>query len=139
MFAGYGLGWSSTPLAGKRPTRDAWQSDPRESLEQALTWAAAGNVGLRTGSNSGIVAIDLDQYKPEFDAAAVASLNLPATVTTTMGGGQCLLHRTGERIGNSAGQARPARGCQSRRRPGGPLHALRRCPDVRKNVPSDVG
>lgn len=37
---GYGLGWWFTPLAGKRPRLTGWQALPRESLQQALAWAA---------------------------------------------------------------------------------------------------
>ena len=30
---GYSLGWSFTPLAGKRPTLEGWQKRPREKLD----------------------------------------------------------------------------------------------------------
>jgi hypothetical protein len=33
---GHSLGWSFTPLAGKRPTLKGWQQRPRETLEEAL-------------------------------------------------------------------------------------------------------
>ena len=69
---GYDLGWSFTPLVGKRPTLKGWQDRPRETLEEALAWAAKGNVGLRTGRISGVVAIDVDP------GADVSDLNLPA-------------------------------------------------------------
>ena len=46
---GHALGWSFTPLNGKRPTLKGWQDRPRETLEKALAWADQGNVGLRTG------------------------------------------------------------------------------------------
>jgi len=55
---GYSLGWSFTPLAGKRPILKGWQKRPREAMEEALAWAAQGNVGLRTGRTSGVVVID---------------------------------------------------------------------------------
>ena len=76
---GYSLGWSFTPLAGKRPVLKGWQSTPRESLEQALAWAAQGNVGLRTGRASGIVVVDVD---PGGD---IEPLDLPGTVTALSG------------------------------------------------------
>ena len=46
---GYSLGWSFTPLNGKSPVLKGWQKRSREKLEEALTWAANGNMGLRTG------------------------------------------------------------------------------------------
>ncbi len=76
---GYGLGWSFTPLDGKRPVLKGWQSAPRESLEQALEWAARGNVGLRTGRASGIVVIDVDP------GADIEPLDLPGTATALTG------------------------------------------------------
>ena len=58
---GYSLGWSFTPLAGKRPILKGWQKRPREAMEEAMAWAAQGNVGLRTGRTSGVVVIDVDE------------------------------------------------------------------------------
>ena len=77
---GFGLGWSFTPLAGKRPVLKAWQKRPRETLQEALAWASRGNVGLRTGRTSGVVVIDVDE------GGDVASLGLPPTVTVRTGG-----------------------------------------------------
>ena len=57
---GYARGWSFTPLNGKVPVLSGWQSAPRESLEQALEWAAQGNVGLRCGQPSGVLVVDVD-------------------------------------------------------------------------------
>jgi len=106
---GYQLGWSFTPLHGKKPFLDGWSSLPKESMEEAMAWAAQGNVGLRTGRISSVVAIDLDEYKPIYDPDAVAALNLPATVTTiTGGGGRCLLYASTAAVGNSAGKLAPA-------------------------------
>ena len=106
---GHDLGWSFTPLHGKKPFLDGWSSLPKESMEEAMAWAAQGNVGLRTGRTSGVVAIDLDEYKPIYDPDAVAALNLPATVTTiTGGGGRCLLYASTAAVGNSAGKLAPA-------------------------------
>lgn len=106
---GHEFGWSFTPLAGKKPTLKGWQDRPRELFDEALAWAAQGNVGLRTGRASGVVAIDLDQYKPEYDPQAVDELTLPPTVTAITGrGGKCMLYRTDQPIGNSAGKLAPA-------------------------------
>ncbi len=97
---GYGLGWSFTPLAGKRPTLKGWQQRPRETLEEALGWAERQNVGLRTGRASGIVVIDVD---PKGD---VAHLDLPPTVTVNTGRphAQHFYFRSNGPLGNSVGK-----------------------------------
>ncbi len=94
------LGWSFTPLSGKKPILTGWQERPRETLEEALEWAAKGNVGLRTGQFSGIVAIDADP------GADIADLGLPPTVTVNTGrpGGRHFYFRCTEPIGNSSGK-----------------------------------
>ena len=95
----YGLGWSFTPLAGKRPKLHGWQSQPRETLEQALAWTIEGNVGLRTGKASGIIVIDIDK------GADIKPLDLPGTVTAYTGGdGMHLYYRCNEPLGNSVGK-----------------------------------
>ena len=97
---GYRRGWSFTPLAGKRPKLKRWQSRPRESLAEALDWAAEGNVGLRTGRISGTVVVDADP------GADVESLGLPETVTAITGRENArhfYFHHRG-RLGNSAGK-----------------------------------
>ncbi len=58
--AGYGRGWSFTPLRGKVPYLRGWQRRPRETVEQALMWAQQRNVGLRTGRMSGVLVFDID-------------------------------------------------------------------------------
>ncbi len=96
---GHKLGWSFTPLNGKVPTLKKWQDRDRETLEQALAWAAKGNVGIRTGSNSGIVVIDVD---PGGDAGP---LNLPATATVRTGrDGLHFYYRCHVPVRNSAGK-----------------------------------
>jgi len=97
---GYRLGWSFTSLVGKRPILKAWQSLPRESLEEALSWASKGNVGLRTGRVSGIVVVDVDP------GADVSDLDLPPTlrVNTGRAGGYHLYYRYAEAVGNSNGK-----------------------------------
>ena len=71
---GYRLGWSFTPLAGKRPILKGWQNRAREPLDEALAWAAHGNVGLRTGRTSGVAVIDVDE------GGDTKPLGLPPTV-----------------------------------------------------------
>ena len=80
---GHGLGWSFTPLNGKRPMLRRWQSRPRETLQQALAWAEQGNVGLRTGRVSGVVVIDVDA------GGEVDALDLPETVAVHTGNVCC--------------------------------------------------
>jgi len=99
---GYGLGWSFTPLTGKRPTLKSWPTLPRETLAEALAWAAQGNVGLRTGAVSGVVVIDADP------GADLAPLDLPATITARTGrDGQHLYYRYTRPVGNSTGKLGP--------------------------------
>ena len=100
---GHAEGWSFTPLDGKRPINKAWPSAPRETLEQALAWAAKGNVGLRTGQTSGVVVIDVDP------GADFESLNLPGTVTALTGrpGAFHLYFRHDGPLGNSSGKLGP--------------------------------
>jgi len=97
---GYRLGWSFTPLNGKAPVLKGWQKRPRESLDEALRWATEGNVGLRTGRTSGLVAVDADP------GADVEALGLPATVKATSGrpGAFHLYFRCTEAVGCSNGK-----------------------------------
>ncbi len=100
---GHEQGWSFTPLAGKRPTLEGWQKRPRETLEEALAWAAQGNVGLRTGKASAVVVIDVD---PGGD---VSGLELPGTVTALTGrpGAYHLYYLCDRPLGNSSGKLGP--------------------------------
>ena len=99
---GHSLGWSFTPLAGKRPILKAWQSRPHEKLEQALAWAAQGNIGLRTGRISGVVVIDVDE------GGSVESLSLlPTAAVRTGGGGTHLYFRFNAPLGNSVSKLGP--------------------------------
>jgi len=95
--------WSFTPLNGKRPILKRWQAEPRETLEQALAWAARGNVGLRSGRSSGIVVIDVD---PGGD---IEPLDLSGTVMVRSGrpGALHLYFRHDGPLGNSAGKLGP--------------------------------
>jgi hypothetical protein len=101
---GHSLGWSFTPLAGKRPTLKSWPTLPRETLAEALAWAEQGNVGLRTGRASDIIAVDVDP------GADIAGLDLPPTVRVNTGrpGAFHLYFRCKEAVGNSAGRLGPS-------------------------------
>lgn len=100
---GYAAGFSYTPLRGKVPQTKGWQSAPRETLEQTLSWAEQGNVGLRTGGASGgLVVVDIDVY-----AGGRVPDGLPETVTVRTGrDGLHLYFRlpAGVCMGNSAGK-----------------------------------
>lgn len=66
-----GLGPWLTPLRGKVPVFDAWQTQPPVDQDTVLDWIDAGyNLGLRCGVRSGRVVIDDDQARsgvPEAD------------------------------------------------------------------------
>lgn len=100
-----GRGWALTPLRGKRPILKDWPNRPSPRLEEVLEWARAGSVGLRTGSISGVVVIDVDAAK----GGSVSHLHLPATVTVITGsGGQHLYFRhPGKTLRNSVGRLAP--------------------------------
>lgn len=101
---GYSLGWSFTPLRGKRPMRIGWQRAERESLQMALDWAAQGNVGLRTGAASGIVVVDID---PGADTEHLPG-DLPPTVEVRTGrGGRHLYYACSRPCPNSASKLAP--------------------------------
>ncbi|NQT19530.1 MAG: bifunctional DNA primase/polymerase [Planctomycetes bacterium] len=99
---GHKMGWSFTPLAGKRPTLQAWQKAPTPPLGDVLKWAKQGNIGLRTGKASSVVVIDVDR------GASYEALNLPATITVyTGGGGMHLYYACDKPLQNSAGRLAP--------------------------------
>jgi hypothetical protein len=103
VWAGHLMGWSFTPLVGKKPVLKGWQSAPHETLQEALGWAAKGNVGLRTGRISGVVVIDADP------GADLSPLSLPETVTALTGrpGARHLYFHHDGPLGNSSGQLGP--------------------------------
>jgi len=102
----YGLGASFTPLNGKVPITKEWAAQPRESLEQALAWAAAGNIGMRTGNSGGIIAVDVES---DAEPGAYEALGLPPTlaVRTGSGGFHYYFRANGHRIKNSASKLVP--------------------------------
>ena len=116
-------GFSFTPIVpptpdgrekGKRPAEGtAWESRPRESLDQAMAWAKSGNVGVRCGAWSAdpagreLLVIDLDVG---FDLAAVNAMGLPHTLTVRTGsGGWHLYYRLpkGVSLGQTCGKLAP--------------------------------
>ncbi|MBK8980673.1 MAG: bifunctional DNA primase/polymerase [Planctomycetes bacterium] len=84
-IAALARGWALTPLDGKRPIRRRWQQEDPPTEQTVLGWLAEGsNLGLRTGTVSGIVVIDDDTT----DGSATASLDLPVTLTVITGSGK---------------------------------------------------
>jgi hypothetical protein len=100
---GYSLGWSYVQLNGKIPTEKNWAARDRESATLAKKWAEAGNVGIRTGKNSGgLVVVDID------DGADISDFDFPDTVTVMTGsGGFHLYFYYQKKLKNSASKIGP--------------------------------
>lgn len=77
-------GWLLTPLNGKAPLHKRWQKAPAPPPDRVEKWAKKGNVGLRTGSVSGVLVLDDDTE----DGSGAAELELRATVTVITGSGR---------------------------------------------------
>lgn len=88
---GFARGWAFTAIKmtggpdsqarGKRPIQTGWSEAPFPFAEEAIEWARAGNIGVRTGAISGVIVVDVDA--PELPAG----IDLPETVTARTGGG----------------------------------------------------
>lgn len=93
---GYARGWRFVHCdGGKFPKRKGWQSPPYDTLDDVLDYATRGNVGLLTGSTSGVVVIDVDTLKDsdghpletiEDSWRKARALDLPKTITSETGG-----------------------------------------------------
>lgn len=104
------LNFSLTPLRGKIPTLPKWQAQPPPSPELVRQWAAMGNLGVRTGTPSGVVVVDAEAKAEQDEAARAVVLKLPPTWTVnTGGGGRHYYFRAPAttRIGNSVGKLAP--------------------------------
>lgn len=55
-----GLGYDTTPLVGKRPIIEAWQTRPDEALK--FDKYNGHNTGVLTGGKSHLIALDVDIY-----------------------------------------------------------------------------
>jgi len=102
-----GLGPWLTPLRGKIPLLDAWESLPERDEATVRQWVAAGfNIGLRTGARSGLVVIDDDRAKHGLEP-----FDLPPTglVQATPTGGRHAFYRlpAGAVVRNSASKLAP--------------------------------
>ena len=69
-----------TPVNGKKPIGKEWQKQPPPSLEQVEAWARAGNLGLRTGSVSGVICID-DDTEDQNAGFLCLPTNTPTVIT----------------------------------------------------------
>ena len=86
-----GLGPWLTPIRGKVPVLDAWVDLPPVDEPTVRSWIKAGyNVGLRTGSRSGVVVIDDDQAK---HGASGYSPPPTALIVATPSGGRHYYYR----------------------------------------------
>ena len=106
------LNFSFTPVNGKIPVAKGWQSADIETQDQLQSWVAQGfNLSVRTGSSSGgILVVDLDRGKSDYDPAAVDALGLPQTVeAVTPSGGAHLYYKLPENctLKNSANKLAP--------------------------------
>ena len=78
-------GGCSRRSAEKEPYLKGWQTAPPPDRATVEAWAKKGNVGLRTGSTSGVVVLDDDTA----DGSGLASLDLPSTPVIVTGSGRC--------------------------------------------------
>ncbi len=108
-------GWAVVPLNGKRPVLEQWTKSPVTSMaEVELHWrgSCARNVGICTGSVSGLLVLDVDPRNGGDDTLAdlVAEFGpLPSTlVVATGGGGEHYFFRAPEPpLGNSRSRVGP--------------------------------
>jgi hypothetical protein len=93
-------GWIFTPLNGKKPVLKDWTKRPAPTLDEVRAWARIGNVGLRTGSISGVFVLDVDPSK----GGGTRGLDLPPTPTVLTGGGGAHYYFSlpTDHLGNSA-------------------------------------
>lgn len=100
VIKGFARGWQFTPLGGKRPKLKAWAKLPPCTLNECEAWATAGNVGLRTGSISGVVVLDLDA------GSGRSPDDFPASVTARTGKGWHVYYAApkGRVVRNQAGK-----------------------------------
>lgn len=100
LRGGMHRGWAFTPLDGKKPIRKGWSTETPLGAEELEAHAQRGNLGLRTGTDSGVVVIDVDE------GADAAALDLPPTVSVRTGRGTHHYFRApdGVRVSCSSGK-----------------------------------
>jgi len=103
-LAAHARGWVLTPLHGKEAYLPAWQKRPPPTRDDVAVWAAAGNVGIRTGRVSGVVLVDVDVHRggsiPPWAASA-------PRVRTGRGGAHCYFAAPIEPVPNSKDAVAP--------------------------------
>lgn len=112
------LGWSVIPLhdlragrcscgrdcgnsAGKHPRLNEWQKHATDDVEQIERWWQSfphANIGVRLGSTSGIVGIDIDPPNGEQALLEVSNGDLPPTLEMRTGKGRRLLYGIPENL-----------------------------------------
>lgn len=99
-------GWILVPCRGKRPVFRNWTEAPIPTAEDVKKWVNAGyNIGVVTGSRSGVIGIDDDSE--EQNASKI--LNLPEGPRSETGGGgtHYLFLAPATPIRNSVGKIAP--------------------------------
>ncbi len=98
------LGWTFTPLKGKKPLRPDWQKENRLPLDMLMKHrAGGGNIGLRTGGVSGgVIILDLDA-----GADSETIERLPETVMVSTGRGRHLYYAYNKPLGNTTSKIAP--------------------------------
>lgn len=99
-------GWLLTPLAGKIPTLTGWESAPAPTAADVERWVERGNIGLRTGSVSGVVVVDVDSAKGGEVPASLRGVKTP-TVMTGGGGLHLYFACPSDGMRNSVGRLGP--------------------------------
>ena len=107
-LAAIARGWSLTPVDGKRPILRKWQSLPNATPEAVKSWCMSHNIGIRTGTPSGVVVIDVDPRNGGSCEAIEAATGetLPPTIAVKTGGDGLHLYfaAPSERLGNHRGR-----------------------------------
>lgn len=81
--------------AGKHPRLNEWQKHATDNIDQVREWWRQwpnANIGTRTGSDSGFIAIDIDPPGGEAALLEISGGNLPLTVESKTGKGRRLFY-----------------------------------------------
>jgi hypothetical protein len=107
------LGWQCFPLRGKVPLTSNGLHAATTDRTQLEEWFASGaNVGIRTGAESGLVVLDVDEEPGGHDTLAALEQDygkLPATVESITGGGgrHIFFTHPGQPVRNAQGKLGP--------------------------------
>lgn len=84
-----------TTSAGKHPRLNEWQKHATDDLDQVRAWWRQwpqANIGVRTGSKSGFIAIDVDPPNGEAALLEHSGGDLPPTIESKTGKGRRLFY-----------------------------------------------